>query len=80
MSILLTKGKASDLLEVLIPLEKISGNAVKRVIDQSQRNLSQVQNIKLIDFAARSPTRTQAPWCRSFRYRATSKDNRPWMP
>lgn len=53
MSILLTKGKASDLLEVLIPLEKISGNAVKRVIDQSQRNLSQVQNIKLIDFAAR---------------------------
>lgn len=53
MSILLTKGKASDLLEVLIPLEKISGNAVKRVIDQSQRNLSQVQNIKLINFAAR---------------------------
>lgn len=52
MSVLLTKGKASDLLEVLIPLEKISGNAMKRVIEQSQKNLSQVQNIKLIDFAA----------------------------
>lgn len=33
MSVLLTKGKASNLLEVLIPLEKISGNAIQRLID-----------------------------------------------
>lgn len=51
MSVLLTKGKASNLLEVLIPLEKISGNAIQRIIDQSQKNLSQAQNMRLIDFA-----------------------------
>lgn len=51
MSVLLTKGKASNLLEVLIPLEKISGNAIQRIIDQSQKNLSMVQNMRLIDFA-----------------------------
>ncbi|MBP1895918.1 Ger(x)C family spore germination protein [Paenibacillus lactis] len=51
MSVLLTKGKASDLLEVFIPLEKINGNAIQRVIEQSHDKLSQVQNIKLIDFA-----------------------------
>lgn len=52
MSVLLTKDKASNLLEVLIPLEKISGNAIQRVITQGQENLSQVKNIKLIDFAS----------------------------
>lgn len=52
MSVLLTKGKASNLLEVLIPLEKITGNAIQRVITQGQENLSQVKNIKLIDFAS----------------------------
>lgn len=51
MSVLLTKEKASDLLEVFIPLEKINGNAIQRVIEQSHDNLSQVQNISLIDFA-----------------------------
>ncbi|WP_234489242.1 Ger(x)C family spore germination protein [Paenibacillus sp. S28] len=51
MSVLLTKGKASNLLEVLIPSEKISGNAIQRIIDQSQKNLSMVQNMRLIDFA-----------------------------
>lgn len=51
MSVLLTRGKASDLLEVFIPLEKINGNAIQRVIEQSHDNLSQVQNINLIDFA-----------------------------
>ncbi|WP_145946075.1 Ger(x)C family spore germination protein [Paenibacillus sp. Y412MC10] len=51
MSVLLTKGKASNLLEVLIPLEKISGNAIQRIIDLSQKNLSMVQNMRLIDFA-----------------------------
>ncbi|OZB98665.1 Ger(x)C family spore germination protein [Paenibacillus sp. XY044] len=51
MSVLLTKGKASNLLEVLIPLEKISGNAIQRIIEQSQKNLSQAQNMRLIDFA-----------------------------
>lgn len=51
MSVLLTKSKASNLLEVLIPLEKISGNAIQRIIDQSQKNLSQAQNMRLIDFA-----------------------------
>lgn len=52
MSVLLTKDKASNLLEVLIPLEKITGNAIQRVITQGQENLSQVKNIKLIDFAS----------------------------
>ncbi|MCI1776201.1 MAG: Ger(x)C family spore germination protein [Paenibacillus lautus] len=52
MSVLLTKGKASNLLEVLIPLEKITGNAIQRVITQGQENLSQVKNMKLIDFAS----------------------------
>lgn len=52
MSVLLTKGKASNLLEVLIPLEKITGNAIQRVITQGEENLSQVKNMKLIDFAS----------------------------
>lgn len=52
MSVLLAKGRASDLLEVLIPMEKISGNAIHQVLLKGQRNLSQVQNTKLIDLAS----------------------------
>lgn len=48
--VLLTKGDARKMLEVLIPLEKIPGNAMDRLIMVGDTNLSFVQRIKLHDF------------------------------
>lgn len=50
MNIILTKRNPSELLEVLIPLEKVPGNAISNMLKGVEKNLSLFKKIKLQDF------------------------------
>jgi spore germination protein KC len=53
MDLVLTKGKAKTILEVLNPQEKIPANAIDRIFSETQDELSYARRVRLIDFVSK---------------------------
>lgn len=50
MKIILTKGNARGFLEILTPIEKISGNTISKVFEKEESNLSMIRSINMHEF------------------------------
>jgi len=53
MDLVLTKGNARTILEVLNPQEKIPANAIDRIFSETQDELSYVRRVRQIDFVSK---------------------------
>lgn len=68
VDVVLCRGDAKSILEVLNPQEKIPANAIDRIFFESEKQLSMVRRIKLSEFAAMLATPSTSAFAPEIRF------------